>query len=194
MVYFADTMCRTMDSLGIETCDLWGSMTGAHCGIEVALMRPDRIRVLYIEALFEYDEATEKAMHDGHAPKAVIDQIGSQFNFFWHLARDQHLFFPWFTRDAAHARNQGLPTARQLHDKTVELLKVADTYHVALNAAVRHKSGERLKDVTVPVIGPEWLQKYLPSVKVRGDFVIGAEASPPEKVEASAKEILRHLG
>jgi hypothetical protein len=29
---------------------------------------------------------------------------------------------------------------------------------------------------------------------VRGDFVVGAETSTVEQVDASAKEILRHLG
>lgn len=144
--------------------------------------------------LFEYDAETEKALQDHHAPRITVDQIGSQLNLLWHLARDQHLFFPWFTRDAAHARNNGLPTAQQLHEKTVELLKACGTYHTALNAALRHKSGERLANVQVPVIGPDWFQKYLPSATVRGDFCVGASTAPAEQVQKSAAEILRHLG
>lgn len=194
MAYFAEAVGRALDALGVGEFDLWGSMTGAHCAIELALQQPERVKRLYIEALFEYDKETEKALQDKHAPVVEFDQIGSQFNFLWHLARDQHLFFPWFTRDAAHARGGGLPTARQLHEKTVELLKAAGTYHIALNAAVRHASGERIAKVRVPVIGPDWLQKYLPGAGVRGDFVVGAETSPVEQVDASAKEILRHLG
>ena len=37
MSYFADAALRTVDALGIETFDLWGSMTGAHCAIEMAI-------------------------------------------------------------------------------------------------------------------------------------------------------------
>ncbi|MEQ8247267.1 MAG: alpha/beta fold hydrolase [Alphaproteobacteria bacterium] len=194
MAYFADAALRTLDSMGVQSFDLWGSMTGAHCAIEVAIMQPKRVRRLYVEMLLDYDEATEKALQQGHAPKIAVDQIGSQLNLLWHLARDQHLFFPWFTRDAAHARNNGLPTAKQLHEKTVELLKACGTYHVPLNAALRHKSGERLAKVTVPVIGPEWFQKYLPSATVRGDFCVGPSTAPTEQVEKSAAEILRQLG
>ena len=194
MTYFADAALRTLDALNVDTFDLWGSMTGAHTAIEVAILQPKRVRRLYIEMLLEYDEATEKALQENHAPKIVVDQIGSQLNLLWHLARDQHLFFPWFTRDAAHARTNGLPTAAQLHEKTVELLKACGTYHVALNAALRHNSGERLATVTVPVIGPEWFQKYLPSAVVRGDFCVGPATAPSGQVDKAAAEILRHLG
>ncbi len=194
MAYFADAVLRALDALNVKTFDLWGSMTGAHCAIEVALLQPERVRRLYVEMLFEYDEATEKALQENHAPRIVLDQIGSQFNVLWHLARDQHLFFPWFSRDAAHARTNGLPSADQLHDKTVELLKACRTYHTALNAALRHKSGEQVAKVQVPVIGPEWFQKYLPSAKVRGAFCVGPSTAPADQVEKAAAEILSHLG
>jgi pimeloyl-ACP methyl ester carboxylesterase len=194
MGYFADAVLRTLDALGIGSFDLWGSMTGAHCAIEVAIKAPERVRALYVEMLNEYDEETEKALQEHHAPRIKVDQIGSQLNILWHLARDQHLFFPWFTRDAKHARNNGLPTADQLHDKTVELLKACRTYHVALNAALRHDSGARVAKVQVPVIGPEWFQKFLPSAKARGDFCVGPGTAPPAQVAKAAAEILRHLG
>jgi pimeloyl-ACP methyl ester carboxylesterase len=194
MAYFAQAMGRALDALGIETFDLWGSMTGAHCAIELALQRPNRVKRLYVEMLFEYDAATEKSLQDHHAPKVELDLEGSQFNLFWHFARDQHIFFPWFERDAAHVRPRGLPSARQLHEKTLELLKAARTYHVALNAAVRHPSGARVAQVKVPVFGPDWFQKYLPGVTVRGDFCGGPGTAPTSQIDAAAKEILRHLG
>ena len=46
----------------------------------------------------------------------------------------------------------------------------------------------------VPVIGPEWFQKYLPSATVRGDFCVGPSTAPFDQVEKSAAEILRQLG
>ena len=194
MAYFAEAMGRALDALGVGKFDLWGSMTGAHCAIELALQQPARVKRLYVEMLFEYDAATEKALQERHAPKVEADLIGNQLNLFWHLARDQHIFFPWFERDAAHARASGLPTAQQLHGKTVELLKAMRTYHVPLNAALRHPSGERVAQVQVPVIGPEWFTKYLPSATVRGDSCGGPGTSPAPLVDAAAKEILRHLG
>jgi len=194
IAYFAEAVGRTLDALGVTEFDLWGSMTGAHCAIELAIQQPERAKRLYVEMLMEYDQETEKALQSQHAPVVELDQIGSQFNFFWHLARDQHLFFPWFARDASHARGGGLPTANQLHEKTVELLKAASTYHIALNAALRHPSGERVARVRIPVFGPEWFQKYLPSSTTRGDFCVGPNTAPVEQVEAAAQEILRHLG
>lgn len=193
MAYFAEAMGRTLDALGVATFDLWGSMTGAHCGIELALQQPARVKRFYVEMLLDHDKVTEKALQAHHAPKVEPDLIGNQFNLFWHLARDQHMFFPWFERDAAHRRRANLPTARQLHEKTVELLKAMRTFHVALNAAVRHPSGERVARVQVPVFGPEWLTNYLPSATVRGDFCGGPGTAPASQVDAAAAEILRHL-
>ena len=193
MDYFAEAMFRVMDALRIDRCDLWGCMTGAACGIEMALQEPERVNRLYIELLQFYDPETQLLLEEGHAPAVTLDQIGSQLNLFWHLARDQHLFFPWFVRDNKHARAGGLPTPRQLHEKTVELLKAAETYHYALNAALKYPTSERLSGVVVPVIGPESFKEYLPGVVVREDFCVSPSTSPSERVAASAREILRHL-
>jgi len=193
MGYFAEAVIRFLDKMGITEFDLWGSMTGAHCSIETSLRYPDRVKRLYIEMVNDYDPVTRDALQHHHAPKITLDQIGSQINLLWHLARDQHVFFPWFERDAAHRRTTGLPTADQLHEKTVELLKACRTYHHALNAALHYETGEKLRGVQVPVFGPEWFKKYLPNTTVRGANCVGPSTAKPEDVDAAAKEIMRHL-
>ncbi|MSO64895.1 MAG: alpha/beta fold hydrolase [Alphaproteobacteria bacterium] len=193
MGYFAAAVYRFLDKMGIERFDLWGSMTGAHCAIEMSLMKPERPKRLYIELVHFYDESTRAALQANHAPKVTIDQIGSQINLLWHLARDQHIFFPWFARDGAHRRPTSLPTADQLHEKVVELLKACRTYHKALNAALRYPTAERLKKVQIPVFGPEHFKELLPNVTVRGAFCVGPSTAKAADVDAAAKEILRHL-
>jgi pimeloyl-ACP methyl ester carboxylesterase len=193
MGYFAEAVLRFVDRMEIGDFDLWGSMTGAHCAIELSLRHPDRVKRLYVELVNDYDPRTRDALQHHHAPKVAIDHIGSQINLLWHLARDQHVFFPWFERDAEHRRPSGLPTADQLHEKTVELLKACRTYHHALNAALRYPTGDKLRGVQVPVFGPDWFTKYLPNATVRGAFCVGPAAAKPADIDAAAKEIMRHL-
>lgn len=194
MGYFADMVFRFLDAHGgFDKFDLWGSMTGAHCGIEMALRKPDRVNRLYIEMVQFYGPEMKAMMQNGHAPKVTIDHYGSQVHLMWNLARDQHAFFPWFTPDAQYRRGGALPTADQLHDKVVELLKACRTYHHGLGAALHYPTAEKLAQVKVPVFGPETFKEHLPGATVRGDFCVGPSTAPGPVVDKAAKEILRHL-
>ncbi|MDC0073706.1 alpha/beta hydrolase [Alphaproteobacteria bacterium] len=191
--YFSDAIFRTLDSLEIDSFDLWGCMTGAHCGIEMSLLQPKRVKRLYIEFIQFYDEKTQQALEKNHAPVIKLDLHGSQLNLLWHLARDQFIFFPWFERNKENARPNGLPSARQLHEKTVELLKSAETYHLSLNAALKYPTKEKLSQVKVPIFGPKELLTINSSAIARENFCVSPSTSTNEQVINSAKEILKHL-
>jgi pimeloyl-ACP methyl ester carboxylesterase len=194
MAYFAGATFRFLDALGIDSFDLWGSVTGARCAVEMALIAPERINCMYIELLQQKaDDATRKLLEDHHAPKLTFDHHGSHFRTLWALTRDQFLFYPWFQPEAARRRRSGLPSADVLHDKMMELLKSARSYHVALNVAVRYPNDEKLAQVRVPVVGSADLRSVLPNVTVRQHLCSSpAFASQPE-VEAAAAEILKLL-
>ena len=194
MDYYAEMVFRFLDARGgFPKFDLWGSMTGAHCGIEMSLRKPERVNRLYIEMVQFYGPEMKKMMQGGHAPKAKIDHYGSQVYQMWNLARDQHAFFPWFTPEAQYRRGGSLPTPDQLHEKVVELLKACRTYHHGLGAALHYPTAEKLAQVKVPVFGPETFKEHLPGATVRGDFCVGPSTAPGPVVDKAAKEILRHL-
>jgi pimeloyl-ACP methyl ester carboxylesterase len=195
MTYFARSVLRFMDAMAIERCDLWGSVTGARCAVEISLIAPARVNRLFIELLqVSSDERTRRALQLHHAPKISPDHIGSQFRLLWHLARDQMLFYPWFERGAVNRRPGGLPSAEQLHEKTIELLKACRTYHLALNAALHYPNEEKLRQVTVPVIGPEAVRRILPGALPRRHTCSGPATAAAEEVDAAATEILDYLG
>ncbi|MAR79285.1 MAG: hypothetical protein CMM18_03540 [Rhodospirillaceae bacterium] len=191
--YFADSIFRFADQLEIEMFFLWGSMTGAHCGIEMSLQRPKRIRKFYIEFLQIYDEKVQKLLESGHAPEIKFDYHGSQLNFLWHLARDQHLFFPWFLKDKEFARPNGLPSPKQLHEKTVELLKAAETYHFSLNAALEYETEKKIKSLTVPIVIPHSLEKYTNKFSTHQSFCVSPSTATKEQVLKAADQIKKHL-
>lgn len=191
MAYFARSVFRFLDALGIERFDLWGSVTGARCAVEMSLLAPERINRLYIELLQQKNDAhTRKLLEDHHAPKITPDHYGSHFHVLWALTRDQFLFYPWFEPSAARRRPSGLVSPDLLHEKMVELLKSARSYHLALNVAVRYPNDEKLAQVRVPVVGSADLAKVLPGVTVRRQLCGSPAFASAADVEAAATEIL----
>ena len=143
---------KSPTSLDMPEIDIYGSHTGASIAMELAIAQPKRVRRLVLDGIGLYtpEELADILAH--YAPAIEPDQIGSQLTWAWHFVRDQALFFPWFKRDAGHARTGGLPPAEVLHATVVEVLKSIRTYHLAYRAAFRHPKRERLPLVTVPAL------------------------------------------
>jgi pimeloyl-ACP methyl ester carboxylesterase len=150
--YFAEAHLQALDVLGIRRFDLYGSHTGANIAVEIAIARPDRVRRLVLDGISLYTSEERADMLANYAPGVKIDQNGSQFNWIWHFVRDVSLFWPWYRRDAAHRRAAGLPSADELHDKVVEVLKATRTYHIPYLAAIGYDKEPRLPLVKVPTL------------------------------------------
>ncbi|WP_338664771.1 alpha/beta fold hydrolase [Pararoseomonas sp. SCSIO 73927] len=152
IAYFADAHLRALDALGVGSFDLYGSHTGANIACEIAIAQPHRVRRLILDGVSLYEPEEQAEMLANYAPGVTIDLHGSQLNWIWHFVRDVYLFWPWYRRDAAHRRNLGLPSADELHDKVVEVLKAARTYHVPYRAAIAYDKVARLPLVRVPTL------------------------------------------
>ncbi len=152
IAYYAESSWRVMDQLGIEYVDLYGSHTGAHIAVEMAIAHPERIRRLVLDGIAMFDIA-EKAEYLAHyAPAMAPDITGAQFHWAPQFVRDQAWFFPYFQRDAVHNRGLAAPSAEALHRTTVEVLKALRTYHLAYRAAFAHDDRARLPLLTVPTL------------------------------------------
>jgi pimeloyl-ACP methyl ester carboxylesterase len=149
---YASAALRTMDALGIERVDLYGSHTGAHVALEIAIAAPARVGRLVLDGIGMFTPEDKREFVERYAPAVQVDAYGSQFWWAWHFVRDQAWFFPHFRRDRAHNRGIGQPSPEGLHATTVEVLKAVGTYHLAYRAAFRHPDRERLPLVTVPTL------------------------------------------
>lgn len=144
IAYFAGAHLRALDAIGIDDFDLYGSHTGGCIASEIAIAQPARVASLILDGMSLYSDEERADMLARYAPAVPLDQNGSQVNWFWHFVRDTYMFWPWYKRDPAHARTVGLPSADALHDKFVEVLKAARTYHLSYNAAIAWSKTERL--------------------------------------------------
>lgn len=143
---------RALDALGIERFDLYGSHTGANIACEIAIAHPGRVRRLILDGVSLYAPQERAEMLERYARPVQVDPFGSQILFLWNFVREAYLFWPWYKPDAAHARQVGLPSADELHDKAVEVLKAARTYHLSYRAAIAYDKEARLPLVRVPTL------------------------------------------
>jgi len=141
---YADAFVRAMDALRIERADLYGFHTGAHIAIEMALAHPDRVGRLVLDGLLWLEDAERDDYLAQYAPPLQPDSNGTQVFTALQFIRDQAWFFPHFRRDAAHNLGGGAMPPDLLHGLTVDLLKAAQTYHLAYRAVFRHRLAERL--------------------------------------------------
>lgn len=149
---YADAFLRSMDALGIERADLYGYHTGAHIAIEMAILRPDRIGSLVLDGLLWLEDSERADYLAQYAQPLVPDAQGTQVFRALQFIRDQAWFFPHFRRDAAHNLGGGAMPPALLHALTVDLLKAAETYHLAYHAVFRHRLEERLPLLRRPVL------------------------------------------
>lgn len=152
LAYFATAHLQALDTLDIEHFDLYGSHTGANIACELAIAQPRRVRRLILDGVSVYAPEERAEMLERYAPEMRIDHQGTQIHRIWHFVRDVYLFWPWYKPDAAHARRVGLPSADDLHDKVVEVLKAARTYHLSYRAAIAYDKEQRLPLINVPTL------------------------------------------
>ncbi|MEM8983353.1 MAG: alpha/beta fold hydrolase [Pseudomonadota bacterium] len=149
--YYADSMLRLMDTLGIEEFDVYGSHTGSHVGIEIALQAGHRLKSLTMHGVALMDADEQEAFLANYAPIKAPDDIGGHLNWAWHFIRDQMIFYPHFRKDAAHIRAGGNLSANYLHELTVDVLKNIRHYHKTYHAVFRHAVLTRLAAVSQPI-------------------------------------------
>jgi pimeloyl-ACP methyl ester carboxylesterase len=202
---FADMVLRTVSALGFERFDLYGNRVGAHTSIEMALAAPKRVRKHVLDGLFifpwpkdkvkwdqPYDEPPLDKMRDWYTPEIKLNQHGTQFQYAWTFIRDTSLFWPWFERDAAHARSVGLPTPDQLHDKTLEVLKAARTQHLVVRASFSQDWRKRCGDLAklgLPTLADKNTAPFVPHAKLKTTGRYDSYVTGPDKAKAMAAEI-----
>jgi pimeloyl-ACP methyl ester carboxylesterase len=150
IMYYADSVCRILDALETDQVDYFGSHTGAHIGVELAILRPDRIRKIIFDGIGVFDAVMRKAMLENYAPIMKPDEFGTQFTWAWHFLRDQMMHFPYCMRDPEHRMENDMPPAEFLHIHVTDVLKALTTYHKGYHAVFRHDVEQRLPLVTVP--------------------------------------------
>ncbi len=193
--YFADALGRTLDAMGLETVDIYGVRTGAMISTELAIAQPDRINRLYIDELPMLGPGERNRAAGEPCPPP--DAQGRQLTWAFHVMKDHWMFYPWWSRDAAHRMPWDPRSADMLHDQTVEVLKAIRTFHLSYRAAMRWPRDERVTQIRVPttVFHQPDAEMYT-DMHPTADAIPGAEIAelPPGDLSPAAKAaVLRVL-
>ena len=150
MADYADALDRFCDVLDLGEVDIYGSHTGAHIAVELAVRNPGRVRRIVVDGLLVLSEQDRDDFLANYAPHQSIDEAGTQFHWAWQYIRDQMIFFPHFRKDLAHLRAGGIFDPQFLHDMTMDVLRSLDTYHLAYEAVFRHDVKATLSELACP--------------------------------------------
>lgn len=146
---YAESVVRVMDALGLETCDVFGSHTGAHIACELAIQHPDRVRRLVFDGIGMFSADDKADFLANYAPAVEPDEFGQHMIWAWHFVRDQVVHFPYFRRTPDFRRADAtMPPPAAIHKVVLEVLKGLTTYHKGYHAAFRHPDRERLPLIT----------------------------------------------
>jgi pimeloyl-ACP methyl ester carboxylesterase len=140
------------DGLSLQSFDLWGTHTGALVALEVALLAPERVGRLILEAPPLLPADFSRDILANYLPQLVPDKWGLHVQQAWNMRRDMFLFWPWYRQQREAVRPLGLPDDATLHDWTVGLLKSGRTYDLSYRAAFEYDTASRLPLLTRPAL------------------------------------------
>jgi len=148
----ATVLLAALAVLDVDRFDLYGSHFGARAASEMTIQAGDRVGHLILDGAGHLEEPFRTELIENYAPPLPIDQHGSQLRWSWHFVRDSFLFWPHFSRDPAHARMVGIPSADALHDRTVQVLKNAHSFDKNLRAAFSYPTHNKLPQIACPTL------------------------------------------
>lgn len=153
IAYFAGSVLRLLDALGIERCTLYGTHTGARTACEAGIADPARFSQVIFDGIGDYSDEMRALLLAEYAPEIAPDEYGRHLIWAFNFVRDQALHYPYFLRDPEHRlMTRPVAGAEELHWRVVEVLKGITSYHKSYRAAFAYRASERLPLLDMPAI------------------------------------------
>lgn len=150
--YFAGSMRRLCDALGLDRVNLYGTHTGARIACEFAAASPDRIGRVVLDGITEYPDDFREEVIANYAPVVEPDEYGRHLIWAFNFCRDQALYFPHFRKSPETRLGGMMPPPAVLHRITLDVLKALDTYPKPYLAAFRYRAFGRMPAIAAPVL------------------------------------------
>ena len=148
-----DAIAAVLDACGIDAADAWGQGAGATVLVAFAQAMPPRINRLVLNGLQHLPEDKCAELAERYAPRIQPQWYGGHLLEYWHVARNQHLFWPWYeqTEDAALS---GAPhvEAYDLHVRTLALMQSAAVLPELARGVFAYPLVGTLKGLQTPVL------------------------------------------
>lgn len=152
ITYFAGSMIRMLDALGLAEAHFYGSHTGARIACECGAAFAERTASVILDGITEYDAERKAQILAHYAPAVAPDEYGRHLIWAFNFVRDQALFFPHFDKAPANRLAVPMPPPDVLHRATLDVLKALGTYSKPYLAAFRYAAFERMADISAPTL------------------------------------------
>ena len=136
---YADASVAAMDALGIARAPIYGTHTGAHIAMELAIRHPERVAGLVLDGVsFNTPEEAQERLNN-YAPEFHPTTDGAHLAWAWQHTRDQIVYYPWFRAEKGRRLNAGMASPDYIHDIVLAKMDAAD-YWLGYRAAFGHDS------------------------------------------------------
>lgn len=145
---------EAIHALGIRSCAVVGSHTGAAIALELGVAEPSLVTGMVLEAVpaFSEEEKAEWFTHSYFSPLKV-SEYGEHLTWAWTRARDADRWFPWIQRKPEKMYNPVPSSATKIHGDVADYFLCADHYIPAYRSAVFYdKAATSLAALAVPVL------------------------------------------
>jgi len=149
----AGAIAAVLEHFAISQAQVIGLGGGAVVALAAARAKPARFAALALCGLPYLDAAAAREQAECFAPHIAPVWHGGHLLECWHVARNQALFWPWYTQDDAHAlAGEPRVEAADLHVRTLALLKAAGALPAAAAAVFGYPLDGALTELSRPVV------------------------------------------
>jgi pimeloyl-ACP methyl ester carboxylesterase len=148
---FADALAAAFEALGMPRCPLYGLDTGAAIALAFAVRHPDRTSGLVLMGLPIFPRRQRLEYVRNYTPPYLPQWDGSHLPALWIRIRDHRTFFPWYRRDDKGRRLRAMPSASELHERTMGFLRAGDNYRHGYNSAFGLDAVRAIASIRIPM-------------------------------------------
>ncbi len=152
MADFADALAELFDELTIDKAAVYGYHTGGLCALQFAVRHPERAVVTITNGYLHMEEGDRQDILKHYFAELKQDWTGSHLAWVWARMREQYLFFPWFKKTLSARTDWDLPSAANIHQAVMEILRAGDAYRGPYRAAFLFRADEAVQEARAPAV------------------------------------------
>jgi pimeloyl-ACP methyl ester carboxylesterase len=134
----ADALAKTLASMDMPPCPMFGTHTGAGIVLEFARSYPDRVTGIILDGLALFRELEYAELFADYFRPIPITDLGGQYAMAWTRMRDQAIWFPWCSRSPVALNDYDLPPAMRTNHWVSMYFDASSHYVPAYRAALRY--------------------------------------------------------
>ena len=149
---YADGVIEFMDALGLQRVALYGMLTGAMIGVDLATRYPQRFAAVILNTMLVHTDAELKEFVDKFTPPMPERWDGLHLVQAWDLMRRNAIAYPWFEPGPETRFNLPMPSPDELHLRLMNCLSAGAHYSWGAKAAFRFLRRASIVDMAVPTV------------------------------------------